>query len=220
MAALYQVENPFTKVLQGVKGASASLARMGQERKQETKQEPGAGQGLMDAAGVGLAGYQVYKGSGLGDTTTPIDPVDPALMPPKVVPTAQVIPAGEAAAPTLQGVLPISEAAGQLPAGYGAGSYGLFSGVPATTIPAVGALGAAGGTAGGVAGGGALGTTAGAALEFGAPAATAALGYGSGAAAGGVAGGASGGAVAGSVVPGVGTVLGAVLGLAATALFG
>ena len=103
MAALYQVENPFTKVLQGVRGASQSLAKMGQERKQETKVEPGAGQNAMNAAQMGLAGYKMYKTmstpSALQEAGT--DAV-PAKWAPPDMSTPSAVPGINGAAPSVQ----------------------------------------------------------------------------------------------------------------------
>jgi hypothetical protein len=150
MAALYQVENPFTKVMAGVRGASQSLASMGQKRDRKTETEGGAGQGLMDAGSVGLAGYQMYKGSGLGGSTAPTTAVNPALMPQTPATASASIPAsapGElASSPAfttpIQSAVPVTEAMGAATP-LALGAEGATTALPAMYSGAVGSTAAA-----------------------------------------------------------------------------
>jgi hypothetical protein len=225
MAALYQVENPFTKVMAGVRGASQSLASMDKEKEQKTTVESGAGQDLMSAAQIGMAGYDMYKSSGLGANKVPtqaggIDPLSPsAQLGANTVPTqagsgtgqlttglaGDVVSPGAATIDSIGGSGVLNTGVAQAPVVQGA--------IPITEVmsPAIGVTGSplaasptAASTIGGIGGPGALGGA-------GALGATSALGTGaaSGTMAAGSLGAAAvpayaGGAAAGGMAGGVG----------------
>ena len=158
MPALYQVENPFTKVLQGVRGASQSLARMGQKTDRKTEVDVGPGQKAMNVAQTGLAGYKMYKTLSSPSALTEAGA--------EAIPAKWAPPTDVSAAPSMGATQPIASGVAQTPA------------IPVSELTGPSTIGAAGGQFGG-AGVGAMG--AGGAAEYGGMSAGMGLGTGGGA---------------------------------------